>query len=312
MSQDYNTSKRNQSPRVTLFAPAGPPGPERLKEGRALVEQEFAQVSLKWDTGVMEHAAPFPWLYDDDIRQAASFNALMRDSDATFAWAVRGGYGILRWINRVDWAGISDKSPVVTGFSDVTVLHAALNSRGIKTIHGPMLCTLANTDRESRRALLECFIKWNFPVLNARQCICKGHEVRGRLAGGNLCCLSHLIGTAWEPDWSGILFLEDVNEPLYRIDRMLTHLLQSNRLSDVRGIAMGEFTQCGDSEALLLELFSDRFKALGVPVISGVPAGHGTDNMPLLFGAEYLLDPAECRLVPLNTEGYCPGHRPTK
>lgn len=266
-----------------------------------VLRQEFGQIELLQHMDPVQ-GKPFPWLHDHDRNQAALFNALMQESDAAFAWAARGGYGILRWADRVNWAEISEKSPVVTGFSDVTVLHSALNSRGIKSVHGPMLCTLPYTSRASRQALLNCFLTGNFPDLEARQVVYEGESVRARLAGGNLCCLSHLAGTPWEPVWDGsILFIEDVNEPLYRIDRMLTHLLQSGRLSGAVGIVLGEFTQCGESETMLADLFRDRLQGLRVPVISGLPAGHGTDNMPLLMGGEYLLEPSECRLTPLES-----------
>ncbi len=286
-----------------MFAPAGPPDADRLEEGRVMVEQEFPELTLL-PSVQQEPAPPFPWLYDSDSGQAAAFASLMQASDVKFVWALRGGYGILRWVGLVDWSVMSEDSPVVTGFSDVTVIHAALNSRGIKTLHAPMLCTLSHTAPESRTALRECFNTGSFPSLSGKDVVCAGDSVRGRLVGGNLCCLCHLVGTPWEPVWAGsILVLEDVNEPLYRIDRMITHLLQSGRLSEVKGIVLGEFSmeEGDESSKMLYNLFKDRLAGLGVPVISGLPVGHGRDNMPLLMGGEYLLEIEECRLVPLES-----------
>ncbi len=302
MSQEYSRygSNVNVHGKISVFTPAGPPAAERISQGLAVMEQECPDVTEQLLFSDRIPAPGFPWLYDNDRGQAATFTALMNAYDSAFAWAVRGGYGILRWISMVEWHSVTERSPVVTGFSDITVLHAALNSRGMKSIHGPMLCTLSETASESREALWECFSRGKLPVLRGMEHISGTGRVTGMLTGGNLCCLSHLVGTPWEPPWRDcILLLEDQNESLYKIDRMLTHLLQSSRLARVRGVALGEFSGTGSTETMLHELLYDRLARLGVPLISGFPAGHGRDNMPLLLGSEYVLDAKELSLTPL-------------
>jgi len=300
MSDEYDHEAMIRN-RVALFAPSGPPLAGRLQAGMAITEQECPEIfqAVGMPPDFSRPAPLFPWLQDIDSRQAEAFSMLMRMEETAFVWAVRGGYGIMRWLDKVDLGSVSCPGPVVTGFSDITVLHAALNSRGIRTLHAPMLCTLEHTSYESRTALWDCLCSGKLPELAGQHTFGSGYEVRGRLSGGNLCCLSHLVGTPWEPLWnSTILVLEDTGESLYRIDRMLTHLLQSRRLSMVAGIAVGEFSHTGDSDSMLDALLQERLGGLGIPVISGMPVGHGENNMPLLMGADYLLDPLGCRLVP--------------
>ncbi len=284
---------------VILFAPAGPLYQDRVDQGLEVVRKECQKMAGMLRTITVEAEAPFPWLFRSDKEQAEGFAKLMQEPMAAFAWAVRGGYGILRWIDRVRWEGVSSASPVVVGFSDVTLLHAVLNARQVPSLHAPMLCTLRTTAEQSRAALWEFFETGRLPMLEGSVCVAGQGTVTGRLIGGNLCCLTHLIGTAFEPPWEqSILFVEDVNEPLYKVDRMLTHLLQSHRLDTVAGIVVGEFTGTGESDALLLRLLEDRLGGLGVPVVCGFPVGHGENNMPLLLGTTYTLDAQALTLVP--------------
>ncbi len=299
MLPEYRSHRAEAAKSLVLFAPAGPPDPVRLEQGLAVVREECPAVAalLKYDIG--EVTAPFPWLHGPDRHQAESFCMLMQESSAGFAWAARGGYGILRWMDRVRWDRVSDTSPVVVGFSDVTLLHAALNARGVASLHGPMPCTLSSTSRKSRQALWEFFESGRLPVLAGSLCVAGQGTVTGRLAGGNLCSLIHLIGTPFEPPWQrSILVIEDVNEPIYKIDRMLTHLLQSHRLDSVAGIVVGEFSGTGESDAMLFRLLEDRLGGLGVPVVCGFPVGHGENNMPFLLGSTYTLDAQALTLVP--------------
>ncbi len=299
MPRKYKKHRSVATGDVVLFAPAGPLCLDRIDQGLAVVRKECPKVAAVLKAVTVEATAPFPWLYRSDKEQADGFSKLMQEPGVAFAWALRGGYGILRWIDRVCWDFVSSISPVVVGFSDVTLLHAVLNARKVSSLHAPMLCTLHTTAEQSRSALWEYFDTGRLPLLEGGQCVAGQGTVTGRLIGGNLCCLTHLIGTAFEPSWEhSILLLEDVNEPLYKVDRMLTHLLQSHRLDTVAGIVVGEFTGTGESDVLLLRLLEDRLGGLGVPVVCGFPVGHGENNMPLLLGTTYTLDAQALTLVP--------------
>lgn len=296
----------HKSGTIAMFMPSGPAGRDRIAQGLSIMEADGITFNLQMPDREPERVQPFPWLYTTDAAQARDFTTLMQRRDAVFAWAVRGGYGILRWLGSVDWDSATENSPLVTGYSDLTALHAALNARGIRSLHAPMLCTLASTSTESRRALWNCFSQGKIPALQGNPA-CPGSKrgpvtVHARIIGGNLCTLVHLVGTPWEPPWQGnILFLEDHNEPLYKIDRMLTHLLQSGRLRQVAAVAAGEFSCTDAPDEMLRKLLADRLGPLGIPVLTGIPAGHGRNNMPVLMGGRYLLDMGACRLTPLES-----------
>ena len=306
MFQEYIMETGHKSGTIGLFMPSGPADRERIAEGLSMLEADGITFNLQMPGEEPGRVQPFPWLYTTDAAQAQAFTALMQRRDTAFAWAVRGGYGILRWLDRVDWNSITKNSPLVTGYSDLTALHAALNARGLKSLHAPMLCTLASTSAESRQALWDCFSHGKILALHGNF-VCavqkKGpSDVKARIIGGNLCSLVHLIGTLWEPPWNGnILLLEDQNEPLYKIDRMLTHLLQSGRLRQVAAVVVGEFSGTDNTEEMLEKLISDRLGCLGIPVLTGIPAGHGRNNMPVLMGGRYLLDMEQCMLIPLES-----------
>lgn len=305
MPQEYIMKTDNKPNNIRLFVPSGPAEQERISRGLVVMKTDDFICNLQIPCHGPEQPLPFPWLHNTDQAQAEAFNALMQEKNTAFAWAIRGGYGILRWLDRIEWDIITESSPVITGFSDLTVLHSALNSLGIKSVHGPMLCTLASTSAESRRALWNCFSWGKMPELHGN-CVCTGGQngsvtVRAGIIGGNLCSLVHLIGTPWEPPWHGnILLIEDHNEPLYKIDRMLTHLLQSKRLQQVTAVAAGEFSGTGNTEEMLHKLLADRLGCLGIPVLAGIHSGHGRNNMPILMGGKYLLDAEKCRLTPLE------------
>jgi muramoyltetrapeptide carboxypeptidase len=287
--------------RIALFAPSSPPlanweeGLRILREEgprSVIVEQAFQDLG--------EDAPQLPYLAGKDARQADRFADLMRSPDLDIIWATRGGYGSLRWVDMVPWETIQPRRPpIITGFSDVSFLHAALSFHGYPSVHGPTISSLSETDPAARQDLWTCLEHGIFPELSGRT-ICTG-RAEGRLAGGNLTCVVHTVGTAYEPAWDGaLLLLEDHNEALYRLDRMLTQLLLAGRLSRVAGIAVGQLLNAKSSRGEIDTLLRDRLSGLGVPVVADLPVGHGARNHPLLIGGEYVLDGESGTLKPVT------------
>lgn len=281
---------------IGICAPAGPANDRRAAEAglRLLSEAGF---KLRLQTGLLERRCGY--LAGADQQRAAELHELWRDPEVKALLALRGGYGCLRLLELLDWELLTGLPKMLIGFSDLTVLHAARQRRSpaAVTFHGPMLCTLAAGDRES--------ILHFFAVLQGRQPeslapagleILRPGQTRGRLTGGNLTCLSHLLATPWEPLWQdAILLLEDVGEAPYRLDRALSHLALAGRLEQVAGIILGEFNDCGDQEAIwqrVLELTARRRP----PVWANFPAGHGRRNFTLPLGAPVLMDSANAIL----------------
>lgn len=197
----------------------------------------------------------------------------------------RGGYGTMRllpWLNQLG-AGC----PWVIGFSDITALLWALaTQRQIMSIHGSVLLTSAQTTPQALAQLFDLLEgKLKHQTLQGKSW--RGGKAEGRLLAGNLTVATHLLGTAYIPDWQDIILaLEDVDEPPYKIDRMLTHWHLSGYLSRVKGIALGSF---GD-DPVLDQVLQERLETLPIPIVGGLPFGHTPDNYPLVVGARCLLD----------------------
>jgi muramoyltetrapeptide carboxypeptidase len=296
--------------RIALFAPSSPPV-ANWEEGLAILRQEGPRSVIIEQASPDQSgdASPLPYLAGEDSRQADRFVGLICSPDLDIVWATRGGYGSLRWANMVPWETIQPgRPPVMIGFSDISFLHAALSFHGYLSIHGPTISSLSETDPAARQDLWACLEHGIFPELCGRT-ICPG-TAEGRLAGGNLTCVAHMVATAYEPTWNdALLFLEDHNEALYRLDRMLTQLLLAGRLSRVAGIAVGQLLGTKSSRREIDTLLRDRLSGLGVPVVADLPVGHGARNHPLLIGGNYILDGESGTLQPrtrLSPLGHSP------
>jgi muramoyltetrapeptide carboxypeptidase len=251
------------------------------------------------------------YLAGSDAVRAADLNAMFADDAVDAIWCVRGGYGASRILPALDYALMQRKPKPFIGYSDITALHMAIHRHaGLVTFHGPVafraftpyslgelrrvLCTPEAPARLGSPPPFESAegrVDWENRVAT----LVPG-TARGRLLGGNLCLMSHLCGTPYFPDLRGaILFLEDVEEAYYRIDRMLTQLWLSGALDGVAGVAFGKFTGCNPSPFFLQnrpleDILAERCRALGVPAVSGLMIGHVEDQTTLPVGCLAELD----------------------
>ncbi len=248
------------------------------------------------------------YLADTDANRAEEFNRMWADPEVAALLALRGGYGCLRMAMMIDLTQVRNQPKFLIGFSDITVLHNHLcQQTGLISLHGPTLSTLATSNRDSLERFHQCLTgKWRTTLQMKGVEILRGaEEATGRLIGGNLSTLLTLLGTPYEPEFAGrILFLEDVGEPLYRIDRMLTQLWLAGKLQKLAGIILGDFSLSNDMETTdkirhhetiwsrVLQLTS----GTQIPVWGGFPVGHGPANMTLPHGAETVMDSRNGRL----------------
>lgn len=249
------------------------------------------------------------YLAGEDRGRAADVNAMFADDSIDAIFCLRGGYGTTRMLPYLDYDVIRANPKIITGYSDITGLINAITVKtGLVTFHGPIALqnftdyTLSEYQKvlvnpsastvigaappfESRAGLID---KTN------RILTITGGKARGRLVGGNLTLLASVNGTPYEPDYDGaILFLEDVDEAPYRVDRMLTELWLSGHLQKVAGIALGKFTDTGGyggNEFSLEDVFRMRFEPLGVPTVRGLMIGHVEDQTTVPIGIEAELD----------------------
>ena len=280
---------------IGIIAPAGPVRNESdFSAGlKILTELGF---KTRYRNDILRHN---DFLAGTDQERLNELHELWRDPEVKGILAVRGGYGCLRLLPDLDFTLIREQPKMLIGFSDLTVLLSAIRQRtGLITFHGPMLTTLARSDRDSQEAFFDLLTGRPRPESKIKGLeILKGGQASGRLLPGNLTSLVHLLGTPFEPEWRDtILVLEDIGEAPYRIDRLLTHLWAAGRLEHIAGLILGDFDQCGEREAIwqrVLDLLAHRT----IPIWANFPCGHGNRNLILPVGAEVQLDSSAGRLV---------------
>jgi muramoyltetrapeptide carboxypeptidase len=235
---------------------------------------------------------PRPYGTAADQLVARRFEELWLDPEVKAIIGVRGGYGSLKVLSHLDLAALKKVPKRLVGFSDLTNLLWDLHRRlKLVTFHGPVVAQLPDLTPAAR----ENFYTWLTapgPQALTYQNLTVLHPGSGDgpLAGGNLTTLCHLVGTPYAPQFNGyMLFLEDHNEALYRLDRMLHHLLLAGVLDGVLGVVLGSFVNCGSKDGLL-EVLTTALAPLQVPVLADFPLGHQPDNHTLPLGAWAHLD----------------------
>ena len=257
------------------------------------------------------------YLAGRDEDRAADVNAMFADPEVRAVFAVRGGWGCARILPYLDFRIIRANPKLLIGFSDITALHLAFAARaGFATIHGP------NASSSWPRFSWDIFRAIAFdaatPTLtnpagdddrlvqrSGRIRRFRGGRASGRLLGGNLTVLAALMGTPWLPDFDGaLLFLEDVDEAPYRIDRMLTQLALAGLLQKVAGVIFGQCTNCGPvgpsyGGFTLSQILEQHLAPLGVPAFQGAAFGHVAHQFSLPVGirAEMDADKGSIRLL---------------
>lgn len=242
------------------------------------------------------------YLADTDSNRALEFHKLWADPDISAILALRGGFGSLRLLPFLNPAEIKKEQKLLIGFSDITVLHSALfNTTSAISFHGPMLTSLSTINKNSLEHFFSCLAgRWNKPIREPQVEVLRGGDpVQGKLIGGNLSSLISIVGTGIDQDWSDcIVFLEDVGEPLYRIDRMLTQLWHSGKLNQAAAIILGDFSLSKEQDSIAKIRFHEEIwqrvleltEATGQVVWGNFPIGHGADNLTLPHGADAMLD----------------------
>ncbi|WP_051048535.1 S66 peptidase family protein [Robiginitomaculum antarcticum] len=248
----------------------------------------------------------FGYLAAQDIERAADVNAMFADKSVKAIMAVRGGWGCARILPYLDYDMIRANPKPLIGYSDITALHLALQAKtGLVSFHGPNAASAwGKRTLEYFEPLLFDGAKPTFknPVLDDNRLVQRkwrtqtitGGKAKGHLIGGNLTVMTALVGTPYMPNTDGgILFLEDVDEAEYRIDRMLTQLGQAGLLSGLKGVVFGQCTSCNTSSGSgfeLSEVLEQHFKPLGLPAFHGAFFGHMADQFTIPLGIEAEID----------------------
>jgi muramoyltetrapeptide carboxypeptidase len=233
-----------------------------------------------------------------DEQRSEDFQNALNNPNVKAIWFARGGYGTVRIIDTIDWSSFQKNPKWLIGYSDVTVIHSHVHRHsGIETLHAPMIFTMKKISNEVAQSLEDVFfgkkLQYSFSENIFSDMNRKG-EGKGQLIGGNLSILYSMLGSNSDVDTKGkILFLEDIDEYLYHIDRMMMALKRAGKLDKLAGLIVGGMTDMKDNKVRFNktaeEIISEAVKEYSYPVFYGFPAGHIPDNRALIFGREVTL-----------------------
>lgn len=304
----------NEGATVALIAPGSPIGDERIKAAT----ENMLKLGLVVKEG-RNIRAKRGYLAGTDEQRLADLHWAFSDPEIEAVWCLRGGYGCGRLLPVIDYDLIRRNPKILIGYSDITALHLAIHGRtGLVTFHGPVAAseypdnTTANAKailwqgkKEHVVALPEDLEA--LPGPEYKPVVISPGKARGALIGGNLALLSALVGTEYSPSYKGkLVFIEDIGEQPYRIDRMLVQLFQGTDLAEAAGIVLGVFNDCQPKSSTvpsltLEETLNDNFANLGIPVVYGFPFGHIPYNVTLPYGIDALMDTEQGTLSILDT-----------
>jgi muramoyltetrapeptide carboxypeptidase len=287
---------------VRIIAPSGPVFPDAFAPGAAILS---ARYQLRYDPAILFASDGF--LAGPDEQRLASLVEALRDPQAHAIFMGRGGHGLLRIANRLDLDLLRKHPKPIVGFSDGTVLLALATKAGVAAIHGPVVTQLGRLPEEDHAALFALLESAEpSPLLAGLETLCPGSAI-GPLVGGNLEVFSRLLGTPLLPDLDGaILFLEEVGERPYRIDRLLTHLELAGVFAAVSAVVVGDLVACEEpaesrvASPSALAVVRERLGRLNIPVVLGARIGHGVRNLALPYGVRANLDAQAGTLVALE------------
>lgn len=278
--------------RIGVVSPGFAVRKPALRAGISVLE------GMGFDVVVGKHAfGRSGYLAGNDRERAADFNRFVRDRSVRAIWCARGGYGAVRILDRVDWALLARDPKPLLGYSDATALFSmALRSPGQLCFHAPLVAELGDETAYDARSLAR-LLGGETVGLRLRPASVLTHgRAEGRLVGGNLTTLAHLLGTSAAPPFDGsILFLEEVGEESYRVDRLLAHLTLAGVLDRVAGVLVGSMTAPRTRRRFppdrpVARVVEELLGRLGVPVVLGVRAGHVSRKKTLPLGGLARID----------------------
>jgi muramoyltetrapeptide carboxypeptidase len=291
---------------VMFVAPAGPPKKDEVLRAKQRIEDRGYKVKMRDDIFDVEG-----YLAGTDERRASELMEAFLDDEVDGVLCVRGGYGCMRILDRIDFDKIRQHPKVLLGFSDITALHAALQAKaGLVSFHGPGPASGLGSEKGptdfTAKYVIRALEESDEPeyTIDVPESVAKvasygSGKAAGRLVGGNLSLISALEGTPYAVDCQdAILLIEDVNEAPYRIDRMLAQLKLAGKLDQIHGAVLGQFTTEFVREDKLTDdarfdvngVLAQYFKEAGIPVLVNYPIGHHDQNATVPLGAQVEVD----------------------
>lgn len=294
---------------IGIIAPASPTTDERVIKA----QERLIQMGFKVKMGKSPYER-YGYLSGTDVVRAEDINTMFKDKEVDGIICIRGGYGTPRILQLLDYQAIKDNPKIFVGYSDITALHIAFTQiAGLVTYHGPMVASdmIGDFSDFSKDNLFRAIMntepmgKISNPEGEEITTI-NGGIAEGTIIGGNLSLIADTIGTPYEIDVKGkILFIEEVGEEPYNIDRMLNQLRLSGKLQEANGIILGDFNDCEskkhDENLTLEQVINDQIKPIGKPTIYNLQAGHCNPMVTLPLGVKARLDADKKELIILES-----------
>ena len=247
----------------------------------------------------------------DDPLRATDFQEMLDNTEVKAIWCARGGYGTVRIIDQLDFSTFLKNPKWIIGYSDITVLHSHIHKLGVATQHAQMCLEIENKSEATRETLRKALFGEIYSIeYNSSHPFQRNGEAKGLLVGGNLSMVYSLCGSPSTLDTQGkILFLEDLDEHLYHIDRMIQNLKRNGMLTNLAGLIIGSMSDMKDHTKefgfasdrpfgkTAEEIIFDAIKEFNYPVCFNFPAGHNKDNRAIVFGKETFLKVEENKVI---------------
>lgn len=277
---------------ITIVAPAGVVVKEDIDKAKGIFESWDLQV--RYGKNLFEQQNQFS---GTDEQRLEDLQEAIDDEHVKAIVCARGGYGTIRIIDKIDWSHFVDKPKWVLGYSDITILHAKIHNLGFESIHSPMPVNMAKYSENDPilNQIREALFFGQLNYANLFHQLNRNGFGRAKIIGGNLAILHSLLGTKYDMDYQGkFLFIEDVGEQLYKIDRMLHSFKLAGKFDELEGMLVGGFTEIEDgkrpfgksAEEIIYDITAD----YNFPVAFGLPIGHLKNNHPLILGAEIKIE----------------------
>jgi muramoyltetrapeptide carboxypeptidase len=278
---------------IGIVAPAGPFDKNIFKDGIQTLTSMGFRIHIPDDL-YESHG----YLAGSDAHRIEVIHRLFADETIDAIVCAKGGFGSIRLLPLLDFRVIEKNPKIFMGHSDISALLSAIDAQcGLVTFHGPLVTTLSTAPEATRQAVIAALTSERaLDIKTEKGITIHSGSTTGRVCGGNLATLCHLLGTPFEPRFTDqILFLEDRGEFPYRLDRMLFQMKLAACFEGLAGLILGDFINCGALEDII-KIFSDLFQDSEIPILAGFESGHGKQNITLPFGVEATLDADSHRL----------------
>ena len=277
----------NPGDEVAILSPASFPPTENWKQGVQVLENWGLRVR-----NAPNYLSRHFGLGGTDAERLSDLQQMLDDPSIKAIFPIRGGYGSSRLLDSLDFSGFISCPKWIVGFSDITALLCEVDRLGIASIHGPMPHNFCQKGGESALQNLNSLLfEGKISVAAQAHSLNRSGEASAEIIGGNLSLLCHLVGSSTFASTEGkILFIEEVGERLYHVDRMLLQLKRAGYFQNLAGLIVGGFTDCNEASLAIgktaFELVAEHTSSYSYPIAFDFPAGHIPNNQPLVFGVK--------------------------